>query len=137
METYKEIESMTKILVTVCMLPFLLVGCGQSQNNSNTSAAVSDGVTSVDWSSLPTSEQQAIIEVAKRFGDPDPKVVWIHQTVTDPDQKLMYLVKLSGDFKQGEVQSGDLEFSILADGSKVWAISNTDGTFKGDDVKLH
>jgi hypothetical protein len=127
---------MTKNLVILFFIPCLLVGCSPVQNPSNTHAAVSDGVHSVDWSSLPRSEQQAILEVAKCYGDTNPKVVWIHKTVTERDQKPMYLVKLSGHFRQGEVQSGDLEFSILGDGSEAWAISNTDGTFKQDTIRL-
>lgn len=127
---------MKKILAMMIIVPFLLTGCSQHQTNTATNKVLSDGTTPVTWTSLPSSEQQAIHAVAKHYGEANPKVVYVRETKTDADQKLMYVVELKGHFHQGKVQSNDLEFSILGDGSLAWAIDNKNWSFKDTQLKL-
>ncbi|MCL6443479.1 MAG: hypothetical protein K6T83_08495 [Alicyclobacillus sp.] len=117
-------------IAAIGAVALMTAGCGIL--NSTTAKQVQLASTSkrVQLASLPSSEQQAILKVAKHFGDPNPKVVKITQDVTDPDHKLMYLVRLRGHFYEGKVQSNDLSFSILGDASIAWAITNQSGAFK-------
>lgn len=109
-----------------CAIPLILSGCARSITQAN-----------VRWSALTNSEQQAIIEVSTHFGDANPKVVKITQEVTETNQP-MYFVWLNGHFHEGNVQSTDMSFSILADGSKAWAITNKSGSFQDqEELSLH
>jgi|GEM_PF-4777068 len=108
---------MKRIIFAILAIPMLLVGCGQKTNSSNTST------TNVSWVTVPSNEQQAILKVSKRYGDSQPLVVRVVQSLTEADQKPMYVVFLSGHFHYGDIQSNSLSFSILADGSQTWAVS--------------
>lgn len=107
---------MKRIIVPIFAIPMLLAGCGQRTITSNTSP------TKVSWDSIPPNEQQAILKVSYHYGDSQPKVVRVVQTVTEANQKPMYLIFLSGHFHDGDIQSNNLSFSILADGSQTWAV---------------
>lgn len=123
--------------LSVFTIPFFLIGCGQIQYNSTANVAtLPDGSIPVTWSSLPSSEQHAIIEVSKHYGEDNPSVVFIHKTETDSDQKLMYVVGLSGYFRQDNFQTNDLEFSILGDGTRAWDISNKSWSFPIGELTL-
>lgn len=123
---------MRKSLVLLLAFPVLLEGCGQAHKST---AALSD--RPVQWSSLSTNVQHAIIDVSKHYGDASPVVSKIIETQTNPDQRLMYIVHLQGHFHKGNVDSNDLSFSILGDGTKAWAISNQSGSLQDDDLLLH
>ncbi len=47
-----------------------------------------------------------------------------------PTHQPMYIVFLKGKFSKGNLKASNLEFSILADGSKVWAIRAFDDNNK-------
>lgn len=108
---------MKSIIVAILTISMLLTGCGQKTITSDTSP------TNVSWASVPPNEQQAMLKVSKHYGDGQPKVVRVVQTVTEADRKPMYLVFLNGNFHDGDIQSNNLSFSILEDGSQTWAVS--------------
>lgn len=62
-----------------------------------------------------------IIKISKRYGEAKP-LVGLKETKTEGDFKLMYLVKLKGNFINGNLHATNLSFSILADGTDIWAI---------------
>lgn len=129
---------MKKMFILLLTVPMFLVGCGQTANpNGMVKATLSDGTTPVQWSSLTSTTQHAILEVSKHFGDTKPEVSGIFETNTDnSDHQLMYLVYLTGHFTDGHINSQDIKFSILADGTRTWAIRSKSGTSFHDDPLL-
>jgi hypothetical protein len=66
-------------------------------------------------------------KVAAHYGETSPKITRVTATLTDgPSAVPMNLVTLAGRFHNGHLVATCLVFSILADGSKVWAILATD-----------
>jgi hypothetical protein len=129
---------MKRLSVAVFVITLWLAGCGQSQNASTSKNATrSDGTTPVKWSSVSLAEQRAIFAVARHYGEENPKVLEVYETKTDSGQQLMYIVNLSGHFKQGNAQSNDLEFSILGNGTEAWAIKSKSGSINDAELILN
>ncbi|GMA52191.1 hypothetical protein GCM10025857_35480 [Alicyclobacillus contaminans] len=59
------------------------------------------------------------------------------QDETEVDHKPMYFVWLSGHFSDGKAESDNLSFSILADGSEAWAITDESGAIHADNLFFH
>lgn len=129
------------VLTTACVLTGLvLAGCGSTHQGSSQQGGTQQSGPApkvVKYSSLPASEQKAIVEVSSHYGDAHPKVIQVTQEVTEPDQNLMYIVKLDGQFNVSGFKSNDLSFSIMGDGSKAWNITNKAGKFNVDTLPLN
>ena len=114
---------MSKLMLTVATSLLLLVGCGNYHTPTSTTKTLPNGTIRVAWSSVGPRVQRAIMRVAKSYGDDHAKVAEILKAGTDSTpHQLMYVVDLSGHFHHGRVRSRYLEFSILGNGRKAWAI---------------
>lgn len=69
--------------------------------------------------------EEVITKVSRRYGEPNP-AERLEEDKTERDFKQMYLVNLKGNFKKGNLSATNLSFSMLADGSKIWAIRAMD-----------
>jgi len=75
---------------------------------------------------LPREELDKLItQVSKRYGESRPRIS-LKETEREGDFKPMYLVFLKGDFTKGNLRATNLSFSMLADGTYIWAIVATD-----------
>lgn len=107
-----------RIILVAFMLAFIMTGC--SSQSSSEQAKVTD-----TQAIAQTIEQLTtpINQVASRYGETNPQIVKSNKGMSDgPTQKLMYSVFLDGNFIKGNLKASNLEFSILSDGSRVWAI---------------
>jgi ABC-type glycerol-3-phosphate transport system substrate-binding protein len=69
-------------------------------------------------------------KVAEHYGETSPKITNVTATLTDgPSAVSMNLVALDGHFHKGSLVATHLSFSMLSDGSKVWAIFATDDQY--------
>ena len=69
-------------------------------------------------------------KVAAHYGEISPKITKVVATLTDgPTAVSMNLVFLDGQFHKGSLLATHLSFSMLSDGSKVWAILATDDQY--------
>jgi outer membrane lipoprotein-sorting protein len=98
------------IFIALCTSLFVF-GCSSNQKATDTAAKTVDSLL------------KPINQVSARYGEPSPKIVKTNKDVTDGTvHQAMYAVFLKGNFKKGNLTAHNLEFSILADGSKAWAI---------------
>jgi hypothetical protein len=66
-------------------------------------------------------------KVAAHYGELNPRITKVIATLTDGASTVpMNSVALSGVFHKGSLVATHLSFSMLADGSEVWAIFATD-----------
>lgn len=65
-------------------------------------------------------------QISERYGESHPKVIRISTDLTDGTHQPMFFVSLKGNFSKGHLKATRLDFSILANGSKAWAIRATD-----------
>jgi hypothetical protein len=66
-------------------------------------------------------------KVAAHYGETHPKITKVTATVSDGSSAVpMNLVTITGTFHKGSLTATQLSFSMLADGSMVWAILATD-----------
>jgi hypothetical protein len=106
---------MRKYSLTLLCLPALLLlnACGASRTaqpytNMHTVTAIS-------------------AKVAAHYGETSPAITKVSATLTDGARAVpMNLVALDGHFHKGSLVATHLSFSMLADGSSVWAILATD-----------
>ncbi len=69
-------------------------------------------------------------KVAAHYGETSPTITKVTATLTDGASAIpMNLVTLAGRFHNGSLVATHLSFSMLADGSKVWAILATDDQY--------
>lgn len=69
-------------------------------------------------------------KVAAHYGETSPQITHVSATVTDGATAVpMNLVALDGQFHKGSLVATHLSFSMLSDGSKVWAILATDDQY--------
>lgn len=66
-----------------------------------------------------------ILQVSKRYGESNP-LISLKDTETEKEAKPMYIVLLKGDFTNGNLHATHLSFSMLADGTYIWAIHASD-----------
>lgn len=103
------------ISIIIFSIILSLSGCSSAQNNGSPSSTIAaktiDQLTST------------IDKLAARYGDPNPEIVRAGKDITDgPTHDPMYGVVLKGNFTKGSLKASNLSFSILADGSQIWAI---------------
>lgn len=67
-----------------------------------------------------------IMKVSEKYGESNPRLISQTKDTTEGFFEPMYLVHLIGNFSYKGVKANNLYFSILSDGSKVWAIRLTD-----------
>jgi hypothetical protein len=69
-------------------------------------------------------------KVAAHYGEMSPTITKVTATLTEgPSAVSMNLVSLDGEFHKGSLLATHLSFSMLSDGSKVWAILATDAQY--------
>ena len=69
-------------------------------------------------------------KLAARYGETSPRILKVTATLSDGTTAApMNLVSLAGEFHKGSLVATQLSFSMLADGSKVWAIYATDDQY--------
>jgi hypothetical protein len=69
-------------------------------------------------------------KVAAQYGETRPMITHVTATLTNgPSASSMNLVTLAGPFHTGSLVATRLSFSMLADGSKVWALMATDDQY--------
>lgn len=69
-------------------------------------------------------------KVAAYYRETSPTITKVTATLTDgPTAAPMNSVSLDGVFRNGSLVATQLSFSMLADGSKVWAILATDDQY--------
>ncbi len=69
-------------------------------------------------------------KVAAHYGETSPKIAKVSATLSDgPTAVPMNSVALDGQFHKGSLVATHLSFSMLADGSEVWAIMATDDQY--------
>jgi hypothetical protein len=67
-----------------------------------------------------------IINVSEKYGESNPLIISINKTTTEGLFEPMYTIHLKGDYLYNGMEASNLNFSILANGSKVWATRLTD-----------
>ena len=99
------------ILITIFLTAFVLIGCSSAPNSNKSVTKPSDQLI------------KPIHQVASRYGEQNPQIMKTNKDMSDgPTQQSMYIVFLKGNFSKDNLKASNLEFSVLADGSKVWAI---------------
>jgi hypothetical protein len=69
-------------------------------------------------------------KVAAYYGETNLTITKVTATLTDGSSTVpLDLVTLAGRFHKGSLVATQLSFSMLADGSKVWAILATDDQY--------
>ncbi len=69
-------------------------------------------------------------KVAARYGESTPKITKVTALLSDGASATpMNLVTITGTFYKGTLTATQISFSMLADGSKVWAILATDAQY--------
>jgi hypothetical protein len=109
---------MRKVSVTLLFLSVLLLltACGASSTaqpytNVHTVTAIS-------------------AKVAAQYGETSPTITKVTATLSDgPTAVPINFVALDGHFHKGSLVATHLSFSMLSDGSKVWAILATDDQY--------
>jgi hypothetical protein len=104
-------------LALLCMSALLLLtACGASS-------------TAQPYTTMHTVTAMSA-KVAAHYGETSPSITKVTATLTDGSSAVpMNLVTLAGRFHKGSLVATQLSFSMLADGSKVWAILATDDQY--------
>jgi hypothetical protein len=114
----KEVPPMrTRSFTLLCVSALLLLAaCG----------AASTGQPSVNMRIVTSISGK----VAAYYGETNPTITKVIATSTDGSSATpMALVTLAGHFHKGSLVATQLSFSMLADGSQVWAILATDDQY--------
>lgn len=80
-----------------------------------------------DTAKTPATPSAVVLDdivhtVAAIYGEHQPQVTGIKMTLTDSTNASMCLITLQGNFHKAQLQATGLEFSMLTDGTKVWAL---------------
>ena len=76
-------------------------------------------------------------KVAAHYDEVNPKNMKVSATLTEGSRAVsMNLVTLDGRFHKGSLVATHLSFSMLSDGSKVWAIRATDDQYLNMDTEV-
>jgi hypothetical protein len=76
-------------------------------------------------------------KVAAHYDEVNPKNMKVSATLTEGSRAVsMNLVALDGHFHKGSLVATHLGFSMLSDGSKVWAIRATDDQYHNADTEV-
>jgi outer membrane lipoprotein-sorting protein len=76
-------------------------------------------------------------KVAAHYDEANPKNMKVSATLTEGSRAVsMNLVALDGQFHKGSLVATHLSFSMLSDGSKVWAIRATDDQYLNTDTEV-
>lgn len=115
-----------RIILVASMLAFIITGCSSQRSNEQAKATDTQAIAQT-IGQLTTP----INQVSSRYGETNPNIVKLNKGMSDgTTQKPMYAVFLKGNFIKGNLKASNLEFSILADGSRVWAIRAFDDANK-------
>lgn len=74
-------------------------------------------------------------KVAKLYGESNPKIVKVNRIQVESTNALGDIVFLEGNFSKDGKEASTLEFSMLSDGTKVWALRGYNGD-SGQDIWL-
>jgi hypothetical protein len=116
---------MRKCVLTLLCMPALLLlsACGASS-------------TAQPYTNMHTVTAMSA-KVAAHYGETSPKIANVLATLTDGSSAVpMNLVALDGQFHKGSLVATHLSFSMLSDGSKVWAIRATDDQYLNTDTEV-
>lgn len=70
-----------------------------------------------------TNAQKGILKVSELYHESQPKITKMQQDVTEgPLFEKMFSVELEGNFTNGDLKAGRLDFSVLESGEKAWAL---------------
>ena len=76
-------------------------------------------------------------KVAAHYDEVNPKNMKVSATLTEGSRAVsMNLVALDGQIHKGSLVATHLSFSMLSDGSKVWAIRATDDQYLNTDTEV-
>ncbi|HEY7020732.1 MAG TPA: hypothetical protein VH349_06405 [Ktedonobacterales bacterium] len=76
-------------------------------------------------------------KVAAYYDEVNPRNMKVSATLTEGSRAVsMNLVALDGHFHKGSLVATHLGFSMLSDGSKVWAIRATDDQYLNGDTEV-
>ena len=79
----------------------------------------------------PTTEVKNMsLRVAEIYKVTNPQIVKVKSTQVEVTKEPMYIVNLTGEFQKGNLKATNLSFSVLADGTKVWALRAFDNNNK-------
>jgi hypothetical protein len=118
MLSYQEVPPMRTFSLTVLFMFALLLlnACGASS-------------TAQPYTNMQTVTALGA-KVAAQYGEMNPKITKVSATLTDGATAVpMNSVALDGQFHKGSLVATHLSFSMLSDGSKVWAIFATDDQY--------
>jgi len=93
------------VLLILVLLTFI-TGCANKQSAQN----------------IELPKATAIKHVAAIYGENNPEIVRTNNTTEETSKKPMYTVFLKGNFYKGSLHANNLEFSMMANGEKVWAL---------------
>ena len=124
------------------LLTLFLVGCGQVYNHPSATEATHTvkrpdnskygGMTPIKWSSMTERARQSVRKVTARFGNPHLSVALTLRTnAVAPPYPLMYLMTLKGHFHYHQFRFDGLQFSVLGNGTQVWAFASNGNFIKG------
>jgi beta-lactamase regulating signal transducer with metallopeptidase domain len=71
---------------------------------------------------LPNPNDTTSKKVAKLYGESNPKILKVNRILVESKDVSGYKVVLEGNFSKDGKKASTLEFSMLADGTKVWAL---------------
>ncbi len=111
-------------LITIFIAPLLfLSGCSARKTQQPIDAAA----VKVPWASVPGIVQSATDAAAGLYGQGQVSNGQVIQTWSDDSiHQKMYVVTIVGKFHNGKIDAEKLSFSVLADGSKIWALGAFD-----------
>lgn len=134
MRTLRPMRTIRSCLLTLpCIATLLLAACGA-------------GSTAQPYTNMRTVTEISA-KVAAHYGETQPTITKVIATLTDGQTAVpMNSVTLAGVFHKGSLMATQISFSMLADGSQVWAIYATDDQYptthtpvwldKESDIKL-
>ena len=107
-------KMMRRAIQTMILLTIGLCGIAACAATTNDATGIPTVTTTV--------LNPIIQKVGTQYGDAHPQIDHIVTTTTADDQQSMSFVFLKGQFHKGLLTATGLEFSMLNNGSKVWAL---------------
>ena len=83
----------------------------------------------------------AIKQIAAIYGEINPEIVRANNDTEESSKKLMYGVFVKGNFHKGDLHANNLQFSLMANDGKAWALRAFNDNYNKDiwqdaDVKI-
>ena len=73
-------------------------------------------------SGITKEATDTIKKVSNKYGDSTSQIIKAKRIEAEVTKEPMYFVSLKGNFRKGELTATCLEFSVLANGKRVWAL---------------